>query len=142
MTISVERPAVSEAVLVSRVLRHLSKLGRVVRWGVELNGHGSAHIDVCAYIGGEVIGIEAKLYDWRRAIGQAALNRYTVDRSYIAVEPRRATAEVAELAARYGVGVLCVGEDSLVVYQEAKLLSPDPRLRDRTFGRLKTGRRA
>lgn len=136
------RGAASEAVLVRRVLRNLSQLGRVSGWGVELNAHGRSHIDVCALIDGEVLGIEAKLSDWRKAVGQAALNRYAVERSYIALEPARVSPAVNEVAAQYGVGVLSVTSTSLVVHQEAQLFTPDPRLRERVHGRLKTGRRA
>lgn len=52
---------------------------------------GGKRVDLVARHGEELVGIEVKLTDWRRAIGQAQLNAAYFDRTYIALpaNPRR-----------------------------------------------------
>jgi hypothetical protein len=121
-----KRPA-SEATLVGMILQHLLAGDHLP--AAEVRSHGRASTDVCYLNAGELIGIEAKLADWRRAVGQAFLNRQCVDRSYVALWHEGVRDAVLEEAMRYGVGVIGVREDSLLWMAEAPVSAPDPIVR-------------
>jgi hypothetical protein len=121
----------TEAEMVQALVAHLGKLGDMSAFGVEVRLHGRSRADVCAVIGGDLIAIEVKRTDWRRALGQAALNRFCADRSYIALWSGRVPAAVIEEAARHGIGVLGIGEADLEILGPAPAAKPDPVLRSR-----------
>lgn len=64
----------------------------------------------------EIVTIEAKVVDWRRAAEQAGRNRIFAHRSYVALPHGMARRVAGEPSiCRYGIGVLSVGEDGDVV---------------------------
>jgi hypothetical protein len=93
---------------------------------------------VCVYANGHIFAIEAKLVHWKRALGQARLNSFYADRSYIALwEPMLRDGIVSE-AAQHGIGVLGVGRSHMTVFDASSATLPNPDLRSRvltsTFG--------
>jgi len=74
----------------------------------------------------EVIAIEAKVSDWRRALAQASRNQLFAHRSYVAL-PSTVAARVANAPElrKLGVGVLSVeGDGAVVVVRQAVPLRP------------------
>jgi len=106
--------------------------------GVEVRSHGRSRTDVVFLAGDEVIGVEVKMTDWRRAIFQALLNRYCVDRSYIALWTGRVTTNVLSEAIQWGVGVLAVSATSIEIVRAAPPNQPEPALRNRIRAALAT----
>jgi hypothetical protein len=106
--------------------------------GVEVRSHGRSRTDVVFLAGDEVIGVEVKMTDWRRAIFQALLNRYCVDRSYIALWTDRVTTNVLSEAIEWGVGVLAVSATSIEIVQAAPVNQPEPTIRNRIRAGLAT----
>jgi hypothetical protein len=88
-------------------------------------------MDLLVFDGVDLVGIEAKLSDWRRALAQAVLNRYCVDRSYVALWASKVSPEVVEAAMSFGVGVLSVNDERVDVSHEAPRSSPTGALRQR-----------
>lgn len=133
----------TEAQLVGELGVLLARRWPVRAVGTEVRSHGRCRTDLCALIGNGgyrsdqiLIGIEAKLSDWGRAVGQAALNRYAVDLAYVAMPAGRTPAALLIEAARHGVGVLAVGRRSLDVVTTAALSEPDPTLHARIASQL------
>jgi hypothetical protein len=107
--------------------------GRNVPLAREVRSHGSARADLCLLRAGELISIEAKLLDGHRAIGQALLNTYFADRSYIAVWHQVVTRSLISTALQWGVGVLAVERSKLSVASVAPVARPNVDLRDRVL---------
>lgn len=97
----------------------------------EVRSHGTSRTDVALYVHGELLAIEVKRLDWRRAIYQAYLNRLCFDRSYIALWQTRVNDVVVREAAEWGIGVLAVSERHLEIAIGAQVCDPDPVVRDR-----------
>ena len=63
----------------------------------------------------EVVSIEAKVSNWRKAVSQAARNQLFSHRSFVALPTNVATrASTDEHVAREGIGVLAVAQDGSV----------------------------
>jgi len=71
----------------------------------------------------ELVAIEAKLEDWRRAEAQAARYRTYADASYVVLPVERITPTVREFFARGPVGLLGAGDHVEMVVQ-ARVSSP------------------
>lgn len=134
----------TEAQLVDSLGMLLARKWLVRALGTEVRSHGRCRTDLCALISESrrtpdqlLIGIEAKLTDWARAVGQAALNRYAVDLAYIAMPAGRTPDALLVEAARHGVGVLAVGRRSLDVVLAAALSQPDMTLHARIASQLR-----
>jgi hypothetical protein len=84
-----------------------------------------------------LVGIEAKLTDWNRALRQAALNRYAVDASMIALPIDRISEAMLSAADEYGVGVLGIHGRGLTVALPATVSCPDAALHARVITQLK-----
>ncbi len=126
----------SEEELVALLLQHLSRLlGRRQRIACEVRTHGRARTDVCMLDQGELVAIEVKLSHWRRAIGQALLNTYYADRSYIALWDDAVSDVVVQSALIRGIGVIGVGRTDAKVVSEAPIGCPDEALRARVLAR-------
>jgi hypothetical protein len=138
------RPVVprTEAELVEDLVRLLRARWPVRALGAEVRSHGRCRTDVCALLRDAgvaepvLVGVEAKLSDWSRAVAQAAMNRYAVDVSYVAMPVTRTSGGLLEEAARHGVGVLSVGPRRLEVALPATVNTPDPVLRERVLAQL------
>jgi hypothetical protein len=97
---------------------------------------------MCAVVGGRagaprlLVGIEAKLADRTRAVAQAAMNRYAVDASFVAMPAERVSDALLQDAGGYGVGVLAVSARRLEVVLPAVPDAPDPVLRARVLAQL------
>ncbi len=115
---------------------------RALKW--EVRSHGRSRTDLACLvrdIGAPhevplLIGIEAKLTDWPRAIGQASLNRYAFDLAFIAVPATLGAKSLLPTAARHGVGVLGVMPGALDLLLPAQRREPDPYLRARIAAQL------
>lgn len=118
--------------MVLTIMRHVPRLfGRRSRRATEVPSHGRAKTDICAFIDETVIAIEAKLTNQRRAIGQAALNRYYADRSYIAVLDRYVTSTLVAEATNWDLGILSLSATGVEIALPAPQLTPHPELRTR-----------
>ena len=134
----------TEAQLVDSLGMLLARQWPVRAVGTEVRSHGRCRTDLCALISQGargpdqlLIGIEAKLTDWARAVGQAALNRYAVDLAYVAMPAGRTPEALWLEAARHGVGVFAVGRRSLEIVLAAGLSKPDSTLRARIASQLR-----
>src|SRR5207249_2550505 len=95
----------------------------------EVRSHGRSSADVCALIDDSLVALEAKRTDWQRALGQAALNKHVVDRSYIALWAGRIPAAATIAAAEHGVGIVSVHPDGLSLVVPAQPAHPDTAVR-------------
>jgi hypothetical protein len=83
-----------------------------------------------------LVGIEVKLTDWKRALRQAALNRYAVDASMIAMPASRLNETILRAADNYGVGVLALSPRVVEVALPATASYPDASLYARMAAQL------
>lgn len=135
----------TELVLVDQLVRRMRTLWPVRAVGCEVRSHGRCRTDACALLRplGDpdtaplLIGVEAKLTDWQRAVKQAVLNRYAVDASFVAVPAAIAAGGLIDAASQHGVGVLAVGESDLLVLLPAPVVTPDHALRARMLTQLR-----
>jgi hypothetical protein len=109
----------TERELVDAIIRGAAEIWPGAEYNREVRLHGRARTDVVVSCRDEVVAIEAKLYHWQRAIGQAVLNRYFADRSYVAMWAERITQAIQSEASAYGVGLLAVRETGVEVIKEA-----------------------
>lgn len=145
---SVSHRSGSEAELVEKAVRLLRGRWPVRAIGLETKSHGRCRTDVCVRVrdlndpeGPEyVVGIEAKMTNFMRALRQAARNQYAVDASFVAMPVERITSEMIEAAKEFGVGVLGVGPNSLTVLEPARVGQPDASLRERLNAQLSPAR--
>lgn len=137
------RPATEEE-LVQILRRRLRSDWPVRADGLEVRSHGRCRTDLCvtvrphgqAHVPDLLLGIEAKLTDWPRAVRQAALNRYVVDASFVAVPEALTAHGLLTMASFHGVGVLGVSARGVAVRLPAQLGVPDSSLRARALGQL------
>lgn len=86
----------------------------------EIPSHGRARIDVCLVAEDESVwAIEAKLRDWRRAIGQAFLNKSCAHYSYVAIWHELVSETLYAEAGEFGLGILSVDSDSVAIALKA-----------------------
>jgi hypothetical protein len=139
------RPArlASEAVLVDQLARRMRAQWPLRAVGVEVKSHGRARTDVCVAVRDlhdsspdVVVGVEAKLASWQRALRQAVLNRCCVDLSMIALPAYKVTDAVIDTCWGEGVGVLAVEQKWLHVVVAATPANPDEALRQKTLDQL------
>ena len=122
----------SEEELVDLILRHIRRtFGRGTRVASEVRSHGRFKTDVCVYADGSIFAIEAKLVHWRRALGQARLNSFYADRSYIALWEPMVRDGIVHEARQHGIGVIGVGRSRMTVINALEARSPNPDLRSR-----------
>ncbi len=108
----------------------------------EVKSHGMARLDIVVLSQSEIIGIEVKRRDWKRALAQAALNRFCVDRSYVALWTTTYIKEaVVTEAKRLSVGVIAVTNDTMQVVLQAPLSFPRPAIRQRILDHMVQERR-
>src|SRR5437879_951398 len=87
----------TEEAMVIALTRSIHRMfGRRADHATEVSAHGRSRTDICVFVDGQLIAIEAKLSNRRRAIGQAFFNRYYADQSYIAVLERHITHALTE----------------------------------------------
>lgn len=135
----------TEAELVRLLLRRLRSDWPTRAIASEVRSHGRCRTDVCVRVrdlhspaGTDMlIGVEAKLSDWNRALRQALLNRYAVDASLIAMPIQRVSEQILEVASNHGIGVLGIHARTLVVMLPAVVGSPDVLLRKRMAAQLR-----
>ena len=108
-------------------------------WDVEVRSHGTSRIDLCLWTSKEVVAVEAKRMDWKRAVAQASLNKYCADRSYVALWTSAVTPAVLAEANRLHLGVLSIGPAQTRVLLRAPKVQPSPALRSRIAATLKGG---
>lgn len=139
------RPArhISEAALVDQLARRMRAQWPLRAVGFEVKSHGRARTDVCVAVRDlhdsspdVVVGIEAKLASWQRALRQAVLNRFSVDLSMIALPAYKVTDAVIDACWGQGVGVLAVDQKWLHVVIAATPANPDSALRQKTLDQL------
>jgi hypothetical protein len=131
--------------LVRTLATRLRSDWRLRRNGLEVASHGRARADICVVMKDEqnrdaLIAIEAKLTDWPRALRQAALNRYVADASFVALPNQFINPSLIRHALELGVGVLGVGDRSLVIVVKALTSNPDANIRSRVIAQLPTVR--
>lgn len=134
---------VSEAVLVDQLARRMRAQWPLRAAGFEVKSHGRARTDVCVTVRDlhdsspdVLVGVEAKLSSWQRALRQAVLNRFCVDLSMIALPAYKVTDLVIEACWDQGVGVLAVDQKWLCVVVPATRANPDAALRQKTLDQL------
>lgn len=137
-TTAAPRPATEQQV-VAIIIDHLDDLvadvGTIHQFGAEVRTHGRSRADVLLRAD-HVVAIEAKLSDWRRALGQAVLNTSVVDRSYVAMWEGRIPAILLVEAKKYRVGVIAVSHHRLYIVVPAGYGSPDVTARATLLARL------
>lgn len=101
-----------------RAVRHLRASGHIREVGGRL-ALSPALRD--AYT--DIIAVELKLDDWRRADAQAERYRTYADRSYVALPAERITAKIEEFFSRGSVGLIAVEETARIVVP-ARLAPP------------------
>lgn len=132
----------TEAALLALAVRLLKRQWPVLALGQEVRSHGRCRTDACALVRQDrsdqtlLIGVEAKLSDGARAVSQAAMNRYTVDASFVAMPASKISGTLLHEAQRHGVGVLAVSPQRLHVARPALVGAPDPVLRAKVSGQL------
>jgi hypothetical protein len=131
------RPA-TELELVDIILSHQHIFGELQAVGIEIPSHGTSRLDVVLLSNDRVIGIEAKLSNWSKAIAQASCNRYCVDETYIAIWEGSYIDRACVTARRYGIGVVSIGASGVEIALPAEIQSPDPILRERIISRTST----
>jgi hypothetical protein len=119
----------TEAELVDRIVRFLN--GRKTPWGPVQTltewDYRSGITDILARTKrNEVIALEAKLTDWRRAIYQAYRNTTFALRSYVVLPERVASRaeKSVEMFTNYGVGLCACADHKLSVLIEARNSEP------------------
>lgn len=134
---------VSEAVLVDHLARQMRAQWPLRAAGFEVKSHGRARTDVCVTVRDlhdsspdVLVGVEAKLASWQRALRQAVLNRFSVDLSMIALPAYKVSNAVIEACWDQGVGLLAVDQKWLRVVVPATLASPDAALRQKALNQL------
>lgn len=133
----------SEAALVDQLARRMRVQWPLRALGFEVKSHGRARTDVCVAVRDlhdsspdVLVGVEAKLASWQRALRQAVLNRFSVDLSMIALPAHKVTDAVADACWDQGVGVLAVDQKWLHVVLPAAPANPDAALRQKTLDQL------
>lgn len=124
----------TEADLVHQLITSLKQGGYVVRQ--EVPSHGRARTDLILWDGECLIGVEAKLRDWSRVIGQAVLNRQCVDQSYLAMWSSAISDALLTEAARFGIGVMSLSDGGMQILLQPTHGNPIPELRERLIGAL------
>lgn len=130
----------NETVLIHHVESQIEKL-----WGTkaysqtELPYLGGVRVDLCVKTPRMLVAVEAKLYDWRRALAQAYGHRLAFDRTYVALPERLVKPHVVEEALSFDIGVICVRDDRCTIVQRAPSLQPNPMLRHQIHLHMKGG---
>jgi hypothetical protein len=99
-------------------------------------------IDVVAKKKSEVVSIELKLHDWKRAISQACLNLRVSNFSYIALpEPSlyRIDTRIYTAAVEHGIGLLSVNGTARQIMRPQRSKKIQPELRKQFLGSLRGG---
>lgn len=135
----IKKKAGTEVDLVRQLKESLEQSGYVV--SEEVPSHGRARTDLVLWDGEILIGVEAKLRDWGRVIGQAALNRQCVDQSYLAMWSSAISDMILAEAARFGIGVMSLGDGGAQVVLQPTHGGPIPELRQRLIGALESSLR-
>jgi hypothetical protein len=129
-----QSPPTTEEELVQLVRRHAKlSFGKQTRLACEVPSHGRFRTDICVYSGGNIFAIEVKLTQWKRALGQARLNTFYADRSYIALWEPRLHNKILDEAAQHGIGVIGVHRSGMTIVESVRPTIPDPRLRSRVL---------
>lgn len=132
------RPS-TELEVVNHVTRLIGDLelsfGPISQIATEVRSHGRSRADILL-LGNDLISIEAKLSDWRRAFGQAVLNTTVVDRSYIAMWSGYIGRALIDAAERHGIGVIEVHPEGLEIVVKATAGQPDSVAREAVLTRL------
>lgn len=94
----------------------LEEMGLNYKWRVPLYNRV---VDLAAIDkDGNLIGIEYKLKDWKRAIGQALININSFDFIYICVPAGKYLTKIIEEARKHGIGVLAYNFDIKNILEE------------------------
>jgi hypothetical protein len=89
-------------------------LGRLVSLGIEAYEGVpclSRCIDLVVLLNDDLVAIEFKLKDWKRALDQARDHRLAVDRAYVCLPPRKVSAEMEQAFVEAEVGLLLLCDD-------------------------------
>ncbi len=124
-------PQDTEADAVVWLISNIKAFAPGGRVATEVPSHGRARTDLVVVTPRQLIGVEVKLRDWRRALGQAILNRYCFDLSYVALLPSAIRTELLDTAREFRVGVLAVSADCVEVRLRAARNAPEPGIRGR-----------
>jgi len=92
---------------------------------------GNCLADLVAWFAdGDMVAVELKVSDWRRALAQAARNRWHVDYSWVGMAEEYVAPAARNLPAfeEAGVGLVAVGTESARVILEARRVAPADRL--------------
>lgn len=123
-------PSPPEVVLVNSIITWMeATFGDVDNYSREVPSHGHARADIVILMGDEVIAIEVKRENWKRAIAQAFLNRYCVDRSYVAIWHVHVSAQVLRETRKRGLGLLAIADDGVRIVRPAPKSRPKSILR-------------
>jgi hypothetical protein len=103
-----------EAALLLPVLRALLRIGwasQMSRASTEVRWH-QKRLDLGLVSGADLLVVELKVADWRRAIRQAHVNRWIARESWVALWHETATEASFAAASELGVGLLVVTENT------------------------------
>ena len=131
---------VEESLLIEEMKQNVSKL-----WGPkaysqpELAYLDGIRVDLCVKTPRLLIAIEAKLYDWRRALAQAYGHRLGFDRSYVALPDILLKPHIVEEAFCFDIGVIRVAQGRCTIVRRAPSLRPYGVLRNEIEGYMERG---
>lgn len=144
VTAKVPRPT-TEAEVVAQVVRLVRDLepalGHVRQIATEVRSHGRSRTDVMI-LARDLVAVEVKLSDWKRAFGQAVLNTTVVDASYVAMWSGYISLALVDAAEEHGIGIIAVHPDGLKVVVPARTGTPDPAAKAAVLERLADGARS
>ena len=132
---NITRPS-SELELVQIIVDHRCVFGSIDIYATEVRSHGTSRLDIVLLEDERLIGVEAKLSNWGKAIAQAACNKYCVDESFIGIWEGKYLDAACTSARRFGIGVLAIGSGGVWIAQDPQVQSPDRILREGVLSRI------
>lgn len=132
----------TEQDLVNVLVEHIPAMWQdTIRYDTEVRvKHGFTTTDLVVETPDLLIGVEAKLRDWKQAVAQAFLNTLTYDHSYMALPPTFKPSTMQKItseAARWNLGVIVARPDQCDIALPAPRLCPHPHAREGVLQRLR-----
>jgi hypothetical protein len=129
----------TEIELVRIIVEHRNIFGPIGVHAIEVRSHGTSRLDIALLADKKLIGIEAKLANWGKAIAQATCNKYCVDESFIGIWEGKYLNDACKTAKRFGIGVLAIGPRGVWIASAPRLQHPDASLRSNVIAQLSKG---
>jgi len=118
----------SEERLTDALQEHLKAMGMKTAREVSIE---SKRIDIVAYDGSELMAVEVKVSNWKRAFQQALTYRFGADRVYIAMAEEYIHRVDRKLLESYGIGLISMGKSVKVMLDAKRQEHTDMELREK-----------